>query len=87
MWRHRIRLFATECRPGGHAFESCHKTYVVHCWLINPNKLNLLSWLLSIYLINQARVQEFVRGGGPKILKPYFFCFFLNFSGGGQLRK
>ena len=21
--------------------------YVVHCWLINPNKLNLLSWLLA----------------------------------------
>ena len=21
--------------------------YVVHCWLINPNKFNLLSWLLA----------------------------------------
>ena len=34
-------------RPGGHAFESCTDIYVVHCWLINPNKLNLLSWLLA----------------------------------------
>ena len=25
--------------------------YVVHCWLINPNKLNLLSWSLA-YLSN-----------------------------------
>ena len=24
-----------------------HKMYVVHCWLINPNKFNLRSWLLA----------------------------------------
>ena len=27
--------------------------YVVHCWLINPNKLNLLSWLLA-YLSDKS---------------------------------
>ena len=30
----------------------------------------------------QARVQEFVRGGGPKSERLFFFFF--NFSGGGQ---
>ena len=33
---------------------------------------------------SQARVQEFVRGGGPKSESLFFFFFLLfNFSGGG----
>ena len=37
-----------------------------------------------MYIATQARVLEFVRGGGQK-LKAFFFFFFLlfNFSGGG----
>ena len=30
-----------------------HIMYVMHCWLINPNMLNLLSWLLA-YLSNKS---------------------------------
>ena len=36
----------------------------------------------------QARVQEFVRGGGgPQNLKAFFFMLFTFYGGGGQLRK
>ena len=34
----------------------------------------------------QARVQEFVRGGGPKSESLFFFLLF-NFSGGGAAQK
>ena len=36
--------------------------------------------------INQARVQEFVRGGGAQNLK-VFFCFSIFFWGGGAAQK
>ena len=55
----------------------------------------IFSHTLSIHLQYsiQARVQEFVRGGGPKSESLFFFFFFFffllfNFSGGGaQLRN
>ena len=39
--------------------KSCHRVlprtlYVVHCWLINPNKLFLLSWLLTYLCDNKV---------------------------------
>ena len=36
VWHDRIRGLTTD-----------YDIYVVHCWLINPNKLNLRSWLLT----------------------------------------
>ena len=47
VWRDRIRRLA----PTPVVMRLSPATdiiiYVVHCWLINPNKLNLLSWLLA----------------------------------------
>ena len=38
------------------------------------------------YKERQARVQEFVRGGGPKSESPFFFAFQF-FRGGGPAQK
>ena len=48
--RHHCLNFISShnCLPGGHALPQ--DIYVVHCWLINPNKLNLLSWLFSLFI-------------------------------------
>ena len=40
----RIRCLATD--PVVMRLSPATDLYVVHCWLINQNKLNLLSWLL-----------------------------------------
>ena len=45
MWHDRIRRSATD--PVVMRSSPAKDIYVVHCWLINPNKLNLLSWLLA----------------------------------------
>ena len=38
----------------GHVVEPCHMIlYVMHCWLIGPNKVNLLS---PIYIINKLHI-------------------------------
>ena len=46
-------------QSGGHAFVPCHRTlwYVLHCWLINPYKLNLLWWLVT-YLSYTCKVHN-----------------------------
>ena len=45
VWRDRIKRVATD--PWSCVRALPQDIYVVHCWLINPNKLNLLSWLLA----------------------------------------
>ena len=45
VWRDRIRRLATD--PVVMRSSLTTNRYVVHCWLITPNKLNLLSWLLA----------------------------------------
>ena len=45
VWRDRIRRLATD--PVVMRSSPTTNRYVVHCWLITPNKLNLLSWLLA----------------------------------------
>ena len=54
VWRNRIRR---DFRLGDNALEPCHRTYTrkyVYCLLSSPNKLNLLLWLLTIYVINKV---------------------------------
>ena len=50
VWQDRIRHLATD--PVVMRSSPAMDIYVVHCWLINPNKLNLLSWLLA-YLFDK----------------------------------
>ena len=45
VWRERIGCLATDLVVK-HSSPATD-IYVVHCWLINTNKLNLLSWLLA----------------------------------------
>ena len=45
VWHDRIRRSATD--PVVMRSSPATDIYVVHCWLINPTKLNLLSWLLA----------------------------------------
>ena len=48
---------------------------------------------MILYECVQARVQEFVKGGGAQNLKAFFFCCFLGvfcfsiFQGGGPAQK
>ena len=44
VWHDRIRCLATD--PVVMRLSPATDLYFVHCWLINQNKLNLLSWLL-----------------------------------------
>ena len=45
VWRGRVRRLATD--PVVMRSSPSTDIYVVHCWLISPYKLNLLSWLLA----------------------------------------
>ena len=45
VWRDRIRRLATD--PVVMCSSLLTDRYVVNCWLINPNKFNLISWLLA----------------------------------------
>ena len=45
VWRDSMRRLTTD--PVVMRLSPATDIYVVHCWLINPNKLNLLSWLLA----------------------------------------
>ena len=45
VWRDRVRRLATD--PVVMPSRPATDIYVVHCWLISPNKLNLLLWLLT----------------------------------------
>ena len=45
VWHDRIKRLATD--PVVMRSRTATDIYVVRCWLINPNKLDLLSWLLA----------------------------------------
>ena len=53
---------------------------------IDYNHTSLTPEILTIVRTDQARVQEFVRGGGPKSESLFFFLLF-NFPGGGPAQK
>ena len=54
VWRDRLRRLATDHNdPVVMRSRPTTDIYAVHCWLINPNKVNLLSWLLA-YLCNAS---------------------------------
>ena len=52
MWRDSVRCLTTN--PVAMCSSPAMDIYAVHCWLISPNKLNLFSWLLVIYVINKV---------------------------------
>ena len=52
VWRDKIRHLATD--PVVMRTSPATDIYVVHCWLINPNKLNLILWLLAYLSDNKA---------------------------------
>ena len=45
VWCNRIRRLATD--QVVMRLSPATNIYVMHCWLISPNKVNLLSWLLA----------------------------------------
>ena len=45
VWRDRVRRLATD--PVVMRSSPATDIYVMHCWLIDPNRLHLLSWLLT----------------------------------------
>ena len=56
--------------------------------MINLHNHMIITQKIKIMLIHQARVQEFVRGGGAQNLKAFFFFFFaFQYFRGGPTQK